>query len=237
MERGFNHDLYSFTQSYGSVQSDASLLVLPQVGFLAYDDEHMLGTVKQMESELLTGGGLLLRYRTDTGVDGLEPGEHAFVACSFWLVEQYARTGRRNEAQRLMNQLVGMTNELGLLSEEFDTDQDRMAGNFPQAFSHLALVRAADAIHGVDRLSLAMPRTARTPPRKVAAEENGCQEWLRAYIRLMVVVDLTDGVDFDNALNAEVTAAINNALNKPRHGILVTRLERSKLRGTEAVRG
>ncbi|WP_348651504.1 glycoside hydrolase family 15 protein [Paenarthrobacter nitroguajacolicus] len=176
MERGFNHDLYSFTQSYGSVQSDASLLVLPQVGFLAYDDEHMLGTVKQMESELLTGGGLLLRYRTDTGVDGLEPGEHAFVACSFWLVEQYARTGRRNEAQRLMNQLVGMTNELGLLSEEFDTDQDRMAGNFPQAFSHLALVRAADAIHGVDRLSLAMPRTTRTPPRKVAADENGYQE-------------------------------------------------------------
>lgn len=165
MQRGFNLDLNSFTQSYGSTQSDASLLVLPQVGFLAYDDERMLGTVRQMENELLTTAGLLLRYRTDTGVDGLEPGEHPFLACSFWLVEQYARTGRRDDAQRLMDQLVGMANDVGLLSEEFDTDQNRMAGNFPQAFSHLALVRAADAMHGVDRLSLAAPmvKPARSP--------------------------------------------------------------------------
>lgn len=173
MQRGFNRDLHSFTQSYGNIQSDASLLVLPQVGFLAYNDEHILGTVKQMETELLTNDGLLLRYRTDTGVDGLELGEHPFLACSFWLVEQYARTGRAGDAQRLMDQLVGMANELGLLSEEFDTDQNRMAGNFPQAFSHLALVRAADAMHGVDRLSLAVPKVRPTLPTKNAAAEKG----------------------------------------------------------------
>lgn len=160
MERGFNQELNTFTQSYAGVQTDASLLVLPQVGFLAYDDEHMLGTVSRIESELLTSGGLLMRYRTDSGVDGLEPGEHPFLACSFWLVEQYARSGRRDEAQKLMDRLVGLANELGLLSEEFDVEQHRMAGNFPQAFSHLALVRAADAMHGVDRLSLAVPESA-----------------------------------------------------------------------------
>lgn len=156
MDRGFNRSLNTFTQSYGGTQTDAALLVLPQVGFLAYDDEHMLGTVKRIEKELVTSKGLLMRYLTETGVDGLEPGEHPFLACSFWLVEQYARTGRQVDARNLMDQLVGLANELGLLSEEFDGDQNRMAGNFPQAFSHLALVRAADAMHGVDRLSLAI---------------------------------------------------------------------------------
>ncbi|MFB9716375.1 glycoside hydrolase family 15 protein, partial [Arthrobacter methylotrophus] len=81
---------------------------------------------------------------------------HPFLACSFWLVEQYARTGRQAEATMLMDKLVGFANELGLLSEEYATNERRMAGNFPQAFSHLTLVRAADAIHGVDRLSLAV---------------------------------------------------------------------------------
>jgi GH15 family glucan-1,4-alpha-glucosidase len=155
MERGFNVELNSFTQTYGGNQTDAALLALPQVGFLAYDDEHMLGTVAQLERELLTDHGLLLRYRTETGVDGLEPGEHPFLACSFWLVEQYARTNRQAEAGALMDRLVGFSNELGLLSEEYAPEEQRMAGNFPQAFSHLALVRAADAMHGVDLLSLA----------------------------------------------------------------------------------
>ncbi len=156
MDRGFNAELNSFTQTYGGRQTDASLLALPQVGFLAYDDEYMLGTVAQLERELLTEHGLLLRYRTDTGVDGLEPGEHPFLACSFWLVEQYAHTNRRAEAKALMDMLVGFSNELGLLSEEFAPKEGRMAGNFPQAFSHLALVRAADAMHGVELLSLAV---------------------------------------------------------------------------------
>jgi GH15 family glucan-1,4-alpha-glucosidase len=101
---------------------------------------------------------LLLRYRTETGVDGLEPGEHPFLACSFWLVEQYARTGRWTEATTLMDMLLSFSNELGLLSEEYAAKESRMAGNFPQAFSHLALVRAADAMHRVDRLSLAVKK-------------------------------------------------------------------------------
>ncbi len=155
MEFGFNKEINSFTQTYGGTQTDASLLVIPQVGFLAYDDERMLGTVARMEEELLDEHGLLLRYRSETGVDGLEPGEHPFLACSFWLVEQYAHTGRRRDATALMDTLVGLSNELGLLSEEYAMDLGRMAGNFPQAFSHLALVRAADALHGTEKLSLA----------------------------------------------------------------------------------
>ena len=158
MGRGFNHELNSFTQTYGGHQTDAALLALPQVGFLAYNDASMLGTVAQLEKELLTDDGLLLRYRTESGIDGLEPGEHPFLACSFWLVEQYARTNRKEEARTLMDALIGYANELGLLSEEFAAKEQRMAGNFPQAFSHLALVRAADAMHGIDRLSLAVDR-------------------------------------------------------------------------------
>ncbi|MEV8149767.1 glycoside hydrolase family 15 protein [Arthrobacter sp. NPDC080073] len=160
MEQGFNRELNSFTQTYGGTEVDAALLALPQVGFLAYADERMLGTVSRLEKELLTDDGLLLRYRTETGVDGLKPGEHPFLACSFWLVEQYARTERWTDARILMDKLVGFSNELGLLSEEYAVKEERMAGNFPQAFSHLALVRAADAMHGVDRLSLAVTETA-----------------------------------------------------------------------------
>ncbi|WP_159801900.1 glycoside hydrolase family 15 protein [Arthrobacter zhaoguopingii] len=147
MERGFNEELNSFTQAYGEEQLDASLLQLPQVGFLAYDDPKMLGTVAALEKNLLTDEGLLLRYRTDESDDGLEPGEHPFLACSFWLVEQYARSGREEEARALMDRLIGFANELGLLSEEYDAEARTMVGNYPQAFSHLTLVRAADAIH------------------------------------------------------------------------------------------
>lgn len=153
MEQGFNSDLNSFTQTYDNTEVDASLLVLPHVGFLDYGDEKMLGTVARIERDLLDDAGLLLRYRTETPLDGLKPGEHPFLACSFWLVEQYARTGRSTEAKRLMDQLVGYANDLGLLSEEYDTTNNRMAGNYPQAFSHLALVRAADALHGIKQES------------------------------------------------------------------------------------
>lgn len=155
LTQGFNTELNTFTQTYGGTQTDASLLCIPQVCFLTYADEKMLGTVAALERELVDDDGLLLRYLTETGVDGLDPGEHPFLACSFWLVEQYAHTGRREDARKLMNLLVGLSNELGLLSEEYSMAQERMVGNFPQAFSHLALVRAADALHGVDRLSLA----------------------------------------------------------------------------------
>jgi GH15 family glucan-1,4-alpha-glucosidase len=150
LNRGYNPELGSFTQYYGGPEVDAALLQLPQVGFLPYDDERMLGTVARLEKDLLTESGLLLRYATHTGVDGLPTGENPFLACSFWLVEQYAATGRTEEASALMDQLVGYSNELGLLSEEYDPVNNTMAGNFPQAFSHLALVRAADALNNFD---------------------------------------------------------------------------------------
>lgn len=151
LEHGFNSDINSFTQVYGGVEVDASLLILPQVGFVHYDDPRMLGTVARLERDLLDPGGLLLRYRTEACADGLEPGENPFLACSFWLVEQYASTGRVSDAEKLMDQLLGYANDLGLLSEEYDTAGQRMAGNFPQALSHLALVRAATALHAVIR--------------------------------------------------------------------------------------
>ena len=136
-----------FVQHYDSVEVDASLLILPQVGYCAPDDPRMLRTVEQMERTLLQDG-LLLRYRTESGVDGLAGGEHPFLACSFWLVEQYAATGRAAEAAALMERLIAMANDVGLLSEEYDVGHGRQAGNTPQALSHLSLIRAADALAG-----------------------------------------------------------------------------------------
>lgn len=145
-EHGYNEEIGSFTQTYGSQEVDASLLQLPHTGFIDYDDPRMLGTVARIEQDLMDDAGLLHRYRTDAGVDGLEGEEYPFVICNFWLVEQYARGGRLDDAERLMDQLVGYANDLGLLAEEYDPKTRRLAGNFPQAFSHLGLVRAADAL-------------------------------------------------------------------------------------------
>ncbi|MBB3157771.1 GH15 family glucan-1,4-alpha-glucosidase [Microbacterium proteolyticum] len=139
------HDGGWFTQHFDTDEVDASLLVLPQVGFCAYDDPRMLATVARME-ETLMPDGWLLRYRT-TGVDGLTGDEHPFLACSFWLVGQYAHSGRRDEAVTLMQRLTAVANDLGLLSEEYDPTAGRQAGNTPQALSHLALVGAADALN------------------------------------------------------------------------------------------
>ncbi len=146
-QRGFNSTRNSYTQYFGGDEVDASLLVLPQVGFCDASDPRMLGTVAAIEADLLHKG-LVLRYRTDAGVDGLAAGEHPFLACSFWLVEQYADSGREADAVALMDRLVGFANDVGLLSEEYDVDAGLQAGNTPQALSHLALVRAADAIAG-----------------------------------------------------------------------------------------
>jgi len=145
-QRGVHADGY-FVQHYDTDEVDASLLVLPQVGFCAPDDDRMLKTVAQME-KTLTRDGLLLRYRAETGVDGLAGDEHPFLACSFWLVEQYAASGRITDAEELMARVTGFANDLGLLSEEYDVAGERQAGNTPQALSHLALVRAADALAG-----------------------------------------------------------------------------------------
>jgi GH15 family glucan-1,4-alpha-glucosidase len=145
LAKGFREDLNTFTQHYDTDQVDASLLVLPLIGFIDGDDPRMLGTIEAVERELMRDG-LLLRYRTDSGVDGLSGDEAPFLACSFWLVSAYALAGRRDDAEKLMDRLVGLCNDLGLLSEEYDMAHHRMVGNFPQAFSHLALVRAAEVL-------------------------------------------------------------------------------------------
>ncbi|UTT53140.1 glycoside hydrolase family 15 protein [Microbacterium maritypicum] len=134
-----------FVQHYATTEVDASLLLLPQVGYCPPDDPRMLATVERIEQTLMSGG-LVRRYRTATGVDGLSGTEGAFLACSFWLVEQYALTGRRGEAAALMDRLCELANDVGMLSEEYDPVAQRQLGNTPQAFSHLALVRAADAL-------------------------------------------------------------------------------------------
>jgi GH15 family glucan-1,4-alpha-glucosidase len=132
----------TFTQHDQTDEVDASLLLLSEVGFVAGNDPRMLGTIAAVEADLLRDG-LLLRYRTATGVDGLAGEEHPFLACSFWLVSAYARAGRQADAHQLMARLVALGNDVGLLSEEYDAEHRRMVGNFPQAFTHLALIGAA----------------------------------------------------------------------------------------------
>ena len=142
---GFSEKLGAFTQSYGLDRLDASLLMIPLVGFLPPDDERVVGTVAAIERELVEDG-LVARYRADeenTGVDGLPPGEATFLPCSFWLAQVYALQGRLDEAETLFERLLGLRNDLGLLSEEYDVEAGRLVGNFPQAFTHLTLVDAA----------------------------------------------------------------------------------------------
>ncbi len=142
---GFDPERNTYTQSYGSHEVDASLLQLSQVGYVSAHDPRMLGTVAAIEKDLLRNG-LLVRYRTESGVDGLTGSENPFLTCSFWLVEQYARSGRLDDATALMDRLVGYRNDVGMLSEEIEVATGHHVGNTPQALSHLALVRAADAI-------------------------------------------------------------------------------------------
>ena len=142
---GFDSERGHYVQHYNTTEVDASLLQLAQIGYVAYDDPRMIGTVAEIERTLLRDG-LPLRYRTESGVDGLEGDEHPFLTCAFWLVEQYARSGRLDDAVVLMDRLVGLANDVGLLSEEYDTVNECHMGNTPQALSHLSLVRAADSI-------------------------------------------------------------------------------------------
>lgn len=147
MERGFNPELNSFTQTYSNDEVDASLLQLPHTGFVASDDPKMLGTVARIEEQLQDAHGLLHRYRTASGLDGLEGHEYPFLICTFWLVEQYADSGRTEDATALLDRLTGYANDLGLYAEEYDPVSGRLAGNFPQAFSHLGFIRASDAVN------------------------------------------------------------------------------------------
>lgn len=145
--RGYDEDRKSFVQVYGEPQLDASLLLIPAVGFLPPDDPRVISTVNAIERELVADG-FVRRYDTRATSDGLPPGEGMFLACSFWLADAYQLIGRAADAKALFERLLSLRNDVGLLSEEYDVSKRRLVGNFPQAFSHIALVNTA---HNVTR--------------------------------------------------------------------------------------
>jgi GH15 family glucan-1,4-alpha-glucosidase len=140
--KGYDADRGTFVQSYGSHLLDASLLMIPLVGFLPADDPRMIGTVDAIGREL-SDGGFIARYQHDRDVDGLPEGEGVFLACSFWYADNLALQGRAAEAQELFERLLALRNDVGLLAEEYDTRARRQVGNFPQAFTHVSLVNSA----------------------------------------------------------------------------------------------
>ncbi len=144
--KGFNASKGCFTQYYGSEGLDAALLMIPLVGFLPADDPRVQGTIAAIERDLSVDG-LILRYRPEKeGVDGLPGEEGAFLACSFWLVDAFALCGRREDARKLFERLLALRTPTGLLAEEYDVKRGRLCGNFPQAFSHVALINAARSL-------------------------------------------------------------------------------------------
>ena len=147
-ELGFDSERNTFTQSFSSSELDASLLLIPLVGFLPADDPRVRGTVAAIERELMIDG-LVLRYRTRAEIDGLPPGEGVFLPCSFWLANNYRLQHRDAEARALFERLLSLRNDVGLLAEEYDPQARRQLGNFPQAFSHLALIGTALSLHDV----------------------------------------------------------------------------------------
>ena len=146
LARGFDTEQNTFVQAYGGTDLDASLLLLGRVGFLPPTDPRVIGTVEAIQQRL-TQDGFVLRYRTDSGDDGLPAGEGVFLACSFWLVDALFGASRRSEAIELFERLLALRNDVGLLSEEWDPGSQRQLGNTPQAFSHFPLVVSALQIH------------------------------------------------------------------------------------------
>jgi GH15 family glucan-1,4-alpha-glucosidase len=145
-EKGYDKERNTFTQSYGSKELDASLLLIPQMGFLPPDDKRVIGTIEAIQRELSTSDGFILRYPTSgakAGLDGLPGDEGAFLACSFWMADDLAMIGRVDEARKLFEKLLSLRNDLGLLAEEWDPRLKRQVGNFPQAFSHVPLIDTA----------------------------------------------------------------------------------------------
>jgi GH15 family glucan-1,4-alpha-glucosidase len=161
---GFDRRRNTFTQSFGSGELDASLLLMPIVGFLPPDDPGVRGTVAAIEQELIVDG-FVRRYRTNTEVDGLPPGEGIFLPCSFWLADIYTLQGRDGEAHALFERLLSLRNDVGLLAEEYDPRARRQVGNFPQAFSHLALIGTALNLH---EIGPAQQREPGTPSLRTA---------------------------------------------------------------------
>ena len=142
-ERGYDPKRKTFTQYYGSDELDAATLLIAPVGFLPASDERVVGTVAAIEQNLLSDGFVQRYTMQGSSVDGLPPGEGAFLMCTFWLADNYTLAGRQDEARELFDRLLGLRTETGLLSEEYDTSNRRLVGNFPQAFSHVALVTTA----------------------------------------------------------------------------------------------
>ncbi|MGA9341755.1 MAG: glycoside hydrolase family 15 protein [Rhodanobacteraceae bacterium] len=171
--KGFDHRQQSFVQAYGAPHLDASLLMLPIVGFLPAEDPRIVGTVAAIEKHLLVDG-LVKRYQTRHGVDGLAPGEGAFLACSFWLADNYVLQDRMDDARRLFEHLLSLRNDVGLLAEEYDPAAGRMLGNFPQALSHIALINTA--------LNLTRA-THQSPAKQRAGGTNENQNSSKAHVR------------------------------------------------------
>jgi GH15 family glucan-1,4-alpha-glucosidase len=142
-ERGFDREINSFVQAYGSKRLDASLLLIPLVGFLPAADPRIRGTLRAIEKTLLVNRDFVLRYEKEDSGDGLPPGEGAFLACSFWLVDNYILQRRFHDARELFDRLLSRCNDVGLLSEEIDPLSGRMLGNFPQAYSHVGIINCA----------------------------------------------------------------------------------------------
>ncbi|KAA0112240.1 glycoside hydrolase family 15 protein [Mycolicibacterium sp. P1-5] len=144
---GYDADRNTFTQSYGSDQLDAALLLIPRVGFLPHDDHRVVGTVEAIQKQL-SSNGFVLRYRPQESNDGLPGGEGVFLACSFWLADALAGIGRTGQATQLFERLLALRNDVGLLSEEYDTEHNRQIGNTPQAFSMVGLINTARNLAG-----------------------------------------------------------------------------------------
>jgi GH15 family glucan-1,4-alpha-glucosidase len=157
-ENGYDKSAGTFTQAYGSLELDASLLMIPLVGFLPVSDPRVVGTVEAVQRELLVDG-FVARYKTSSGVDGLAGEEATFLPCTLWLVSCLALMGRTSEAHELMGRVADVANELGLFSEEYDTKRRRQVGNFPQAFTHVAFVNAARTLAAAEGSS----RSRRAP--------------------------------------------------------------------------
>jgi GH15 family glucan-1,4-alpha-glucosidase len=213
-DEGFNVSKGSFTQYYGSDQLDASLLMIPLMGFLPATDPRVRATIEAIERELVEGD-FVLRYRTsDTGdVDGLTGREGAFLACSFWLADCLSLLGRTHDARELFDRLLGLRNDLGLLSEEYDPVAGRLVGNFPQAFSHVSLVNSASKISGQQKPT--SENVSLGIARQVAGRRTGGFRRTRHMEGLLarkVMDNLAGGAD--GRAQGGVSRAIQDALGK-----------------------
>jgi GH15 family glucan-1,4-alpha-glucosidase len=240
-DQGFNATIGSFTQYYGSDELDASLLMIPLVGFLPATDPRMRGTIEAVERDLVEGG-FVLRYRTvDTGdVDGLTGREGAFLACSFWLADCLAMLGRTHDARQLLDRLLGLRNDLGLLSEEYDPVAGRLVGNFPQAFSHVSLVNSASKLAGEtkptpDHLVFGLARRAITRSKTA-----GRQRHMGGVATEGMLSKLVESVKIDGPGSAAraIKAAVQSSANSTKSTITGTgtgKGEKAKTKATAKV--